>query len=275
MERYVKIGNIIIGKNNKYVFNTLTGIENGSVKRNETEYVGTDGAEISEIYFTPRTIEISGTVIAESLKEMNALKRDLIKACNPKKLTEIYYCNGENAYYAKAIGDSLPEFGKKISDTGWEIPFIAYMLIPGFFWESETVINTPLYGITPLLTASSSLPCVLSERINNADINNDGDEPTYPEIEIICTGNNENGLLEVENETTGKRIKINHLMSAGEHILINMRDMTVTSSINGNIINFIAADTDFWGYEPGINKIRTKTANTYTVSRHRNKYLGV
>lgn len=271
--RYIKIGDITIGQRNKFIFGELSGVEAGNVRRDAVQYIDTDGEEYNNVYFNPKNIEISGHIMAGSLEEMERLKRQLIKACSPKEETDMYYFNGVNTYYARARGDSLPEFGKRLAPS-WKLPFVAYMVIPSFYWLSQSDIQTNIFTEMPLLKNSSVLPCKFSERVSAATVVNDGDVPAFPVIKIECEVQNVGDII-LKNNTTGKELILEYTMTPGETVTADMKEMTVYSSVGGNIIDSVKYISDFWSYECGVNEVSCESSLLHVYSLHRNCYMGV
>lgn len=89
-----------------------------------------------------------------------------------------------------------------------------------------------------------SLPAVATERVNSRAVRNYGDTVIYPVIrlynnkEVAATGN-----ITVTNETTGKAITLEYLMSANEEVTVDIPRRTITSDVSGDITNYISDDT--------------------------------
>lgn len=271
MNRYIQIGDIIIGKFRQYVFEDIVGLSDGDTSRQEKTFVGCDGAEISEIYFKMRSLQIKGHIIADSIDELRELKRRMIKICNPKNKLDVYYYDGLKKYYCSAYADGMPDFSKR---QGNFMEFVIYINVPSFYWLSGDEIITKIFTIEPLLSNSFSFPGVFSERVNETYMNNDGEVETYPIIILGCEKPNTADII-LENITTGKSLKLSYTMSKGETVTIDMYRYSVTSSLNGSIINQIDRTDNFWCMDLGINHIKVVTNNIYAVMHHRNRYIGV
>ncbi len=271
MERYIQINGLKIGKGCQYVFEDIEGIAGGDIRYTEDEFIDVDGCEIADAYFSARTFQIKGSILAKDVRNLLALKQTLIKVCNPKKQLEVYYFDGERKYYCNAIADGMPDFAKRIGRT---MGFVIYIKIPSFYWQSPDEIETGIFKITPLLNNTFTFPGMFSGRVNRNIIENDGEMYTYPKIVLTCKKSNTSDII-LSNLTTGKTIKIVHIMSPGEVVTIDMRWRTVISSTAGNLINNIDRTDDFWRLETGENDIQVMTENITAMMYHRNNYIGV
>ena len=121
-----------------YFISHIEGFAEGEVNKSKTQYIDTDGAEFSDVFFEPRIVTIDGYILAESEEEMIKLKRKLIQAYSPKEEHDLYYTNGAGQYYARALSDSLPKFGVR---TRWALPFTLYLNIFGFYILSASNIK--------------------------------------------------------------------------------------------------------------------------------------
>lgn len=268
--RSFKFNDITIASYGSYVLKSADGLESGKPRRKETVYVDTDGSTFEDIFFEPRIPTISGWIMADSEYEMNRLKRNLIKNCNPKNETVLYYNNGTQKYYANVFPDELPQFGARVK---WVLPFILYFNIYNFYWQSSNEIIQNIYKRADLVGNQFTLPAMFTSRTNKATIVNDGDEETFGIYTIICNQPIES--LKLSNNTTGKFVQFNYDMQIGETVTIDNEKHKITSSINGDIINNVSSDTSFFGLVCGSNEIECIATGVTVVLNYRNKYLGV
>lgn len=112
-----------------------------------------------------------------------------------------------------------------------------------------------------------NLPAIATERTNDTVITNRGDTRVYPVI-YIENRKTENDSpqvygITVTNETTGKTIKLEYNIRAGEIVAIDIPHRKITGSITGNITESISDDTvlgDFF-IDTGQNKISVQSLN--------------
>ena len=117
---------------------------------------------------------------------------------------------------------------------------------PYFEEFSETVV--PITTRTDLLPTSFeggkgyiSLPAIATERKATITINNRGDMDIYPIITTMPEEDSE--TLSINNKTTGKSITINKKIVAGEKIVVDVSNRTITSDVSGSLLNYISDDT--------------------------------
>ncbi len=271
MDRYIKIGDIKIGKKQKYVFEDIEGVAGGDINYQEDVFAETDGAEYSQIAFKPRNLTIKGTIIASSKEELQELKRALISACNPKKELDIYYHNGFNEYYAKGMADGMPAFAKRRKTT---MDYVVYIKIPSFFWLTNSDIVTGIYTVTGRLDRNFTFPGAFSVRIDSNVVINDGEEEAFPVIVLSCETPNADPII-LSNDTQNKTLYLDYTMTAGETITIDMYNRSVLSSINGSLLNHLSRTDNFWSIGAGQNVIRVSTTYITATMYHRNRYIGV
>lgn len=271
MDRYIKIGNIKIGKKNKYVFSDIEGVAGGDIGYQEDVFAETDGAEYSQIAFKPRQLTIKGTIIAGTEEELQELKRDLISTCNPKKELDIYYHNGFCEYYAKGMADGMPDFAKRRKST---MDFIIYIKIPSFFWLTNQDIVTGIYTVQARLDRNFTFPGAFSVRIDSNVVVNDGEEEVFPVIVLSCETPNADPII-LCNDTQNKTLNLNYTMSRGETVTIDMYNRSIISSVNGSLLNYLSRTDNFWSIGVGQNVIRVSTTYITATMYHRNRYIGV
>ena len=100
------------------------------------------------------------------------------------------------------------------------------------------------------MTSQSVLPQVFSTRISGCVVNNEGDLTIYPVITITKKDDiiRDNEII-IENRTINKRIVLNKAMIKDEVITVDIKNRTITSSIDGNILGTLSQYSslaDFW-----------------------------
>ncbi len=130
-----------------------------------------------------------------------------------------------------------------------------------------------------LVSGAMSLPCVFTGRYEDSRLVNEGDEIVYPKIVInACTNSKIEGdkYLKFTNETLGKEIVLNCDMQIGEIITLDLEKRSISSNIQGNLLNFLSDCylSDFY-LIPGINKILFENHTSSfgeAVVYYKNKY---
>lgn len=112
------------------------------------------------------------------------------------------------------------------------------------FFEDAVDTSLPLYGREKLLTSPFSLPCMFGRITAGASIEIVGSMPVEPIISMNCPESlSDAENITITNETTGKSIILDYAPAAGEEITIDVKNRKIISSLNGNIINYLSADT--------------------------------
>ena len=271
--RWFKIGNVTISSSGKYLLHKYDAVSAGSVRRNESTYVNADGSIFSDVNFEPRVFQIDGHIMAESEREMNRLKHQLIQELNPKKEFEIKYFDGEKIYKANAISDSLPDFGERIK---WVLPLSIYINIYGFYWNGNENRSEYVFRLTDNIHGTFELPMIISTKMNKTNIYNGGEVESFPTFIIQCQESGSNVEISIQNQTTHKELKIIKDITTGESITVDMEKCKVTSNLDGNIIQLISIDSDFFELVPKLNQIEVLCAKSIVAKcTFSERYLGV
>jgi hypothetical protein len=129
------------------------------------------------------------------------------------------------------------------------------------FYENEVAIAKRA-NATSLTNGNFTLPLVFTSFTTEATVELYGDLNIYPQIEIKNNGGNQNaGLILIENLTTDKFIAINYAIKKDEIILFDLANRKITSDQSGNIIKNITDDTILSDFklEKGVNQIKVST----------------
>lgn len=279
MNRYIQIDDVIIGQGHNYIFNDISGIGGGTVRRTEHEYISSDGAEFDNIFFSARSFEITGYILAKSAAELDSLKQRLILACYPKAERTIVFFDGIRKYKAKAYNDAMPEFGKRSISAYWNMPFVLSITIPSFYWTDYEITPIPIVSRSNEFTTSFTLPCVFTSRTAEASILNDSGFDFYPVIKIMAGARAENGTVKILNDTTGEYIQLsNFTLSPGDMIVIDCESYKATLNGTTNVINSLN-DFEIFKIVPGENIIKglnNNSSSAINVSmEYYKKWMGV
>ncbi len=113
-----------------------------------------------------------------------------------------------------------------------------------YFYDAEA-IRVGLYAKENLITDETVLPAMFSSRTAGATITPTGDCDI--EAEFVILGQRiegeEDGEIVIENLTTGKVFRLLYVPEDGELITIDMTKRTITSDINGSLIEYISDDS--------------------------------
>lgn len=127
---------------------------------------------------------------------------------------------------------------------GQILTFAVQFVCDSPFFEDTCDTSVPLYKRMKLLKTPFTLPTMFGEIILGGTIEVKGTLSIEPVI-IIHYPTKLQGAESIilTNETTGKAVRLDYAPNADETITIDIKKRKVTSSINGNIINYISMDT--------------------------------
>lgn len=268
--RYFKFKNILITNYGDYVLKSVSNLETGSATRRKINYIDTDGASWTDIWYQERAFEISGIIQAYDSNTMVKLKRKLISSCDLKQPFVLEYFNREEKYRAECYFDKLPTFCVR---QNWFLEFKLYITIPSFYWESAQLHTVKLFACQDEIVDEFELPCVFTKRISEITIPNNGDTMTYPVF--IIRNETDNSIIKIINQSTNEKLILNYALAENETIEIDTAKRTVTSNINGNITNYLEISSNFPTLQKGQNKLEALSLGNSVSIRFRERYLGV
>lgn len=245
----------------------VPGRERGLIK-----FAGVDGYEEGIASFGQRVITVSGDIpCREEEKVQNAVK--------------VFSAPGTLIIEAHGIKRQI-----SVNDAVFTLTcknkmykgFCVQMTCDKPHFTDCTDISREVYSKEKLITSETVLPAMFTRRSFGGNVANDGAVRVEPIVMIKSTADaDENGTIRIENNTTGKYIVLNHSLSEGEIITVNIPERTVISSISGDILNTL--DTDSFLYdiylECGDNEIdvlvsdENRSCEIYIT--YRNLYTGM
>lgn len=258
--------------NGPYVYSS-SELNDYTLTQNTEKYPNTDGEEVGEILYEPRSISISGYIRAERAAELEKLRYKLVKAFDGKTFGRLRYTNGSNDFYADVKAEKQPSFGTAMGNMQ---TFIIYLKIHDFYWKKYrhryADINTVLSTRRDLIRGSFILPCVWTEIFNRKIVVNSGDVETGMTITIkgkSDTDNQEMGV-DIVNHSTGKHLKIKYDCLKDDVLIIDSKNYMVYLN-NEKALQLVdeTAESDFFGLQAGQNDIEivnNRTDNEIEVS---------
>lgn len=260
------------GKGKTFNICKIEGLEPVSKTRKMQSYVGEDGLVENSSQFNQRIITLRADYLC---RDEN--KQELKKALRIFTQKGILYIkNNSNEHKKITVNDVSVTLGEEYNKY---ITFVLQMTCdyPHFNDAEDTII--PLYQKRDYLSKTSGFPLVLTHRISNGVIENQGDVKIYPTIIIKkdreCQA--ENTIL-ITNHTTNKSLLFNKSLELGEQIVVDIKNRKVTSSVCGNIIDTLDRElslSDMW-CETGINEfsvhIDGKDVGVSVLINYNNEY---
>lgn len=162
------------------------------------------------------------------------------------------------------------------------ISFAVQFLCDSPYFEDAEATFVDVARLLNNVVDAFTLPCVFTASENESTFFVSGVKSIYPIIHIGCT---ESGTetaeygVRISNVTTGKALTIYHRMRLLETVTIDLKERTITSSLDGNIINSLSDDSDMSEMYllPGNNLLRVDSlsnAETNNIQiEYRSEYI--
>lgn len=257
-----KNGSVVLGGGKSALFNitSVSGLELPPREYTTIEFAGENGTTVTGKKDIARTITIAGTLCGS--------QKDIEKAC------KVFYEDGELLCIFNNVRKKISCRMKTLDDfvrygkSG--LHSFAVQFVSDYPYFTDLYEHTaPIYSRRNLVTTEFTLPCVFTERITGGNLRNTGDKFVYPKIAIVCegAGASSSATLEIVNATNGGYIGIEYAMSDGETIEIDIATRKITSSLKGNITNYITNDTDLSKFylDVGDNEISFENSDTTQI----------
>ncbi len=245
-------GNIEFSLASRYIFSSVENLNGADVRMQEDKYIGLDGAEYSDILYEPDDITIKGFIRADKKTELPFYRALLFKILNGKENGLLYYKVNNKSYFTEVL-PLRPVVGESVQNI---LNYIVYFKRISPMWKEERQIKENIYELTKKLKTTFTLPCEFSQRANKVEILNGGDIPCGCVLTVKGMGeSNATAGIKIINKTTEKEIYLDYLISEGEEVVIDTNEYTVTSSINGNIINRLVSSSEFFKLDVGVNEL--------------------
>ena len=220
---------IEISLNGPYVYSSSD--LNGYTLTQVTEkFPNTDGEEVGEVLYEPRSINIKGYLRANSKAELEKLRYNLHKIFDGKTFGRLRYVNGTNKFYANVKAEKSVEFG---TSTGFMQTFIIYLKIHDFYWKryrhNYADVNTVLSVKQDVIHGSFALPCVWTEIYNRKTVVNSGDVKVGMIITLKGKSGTENQGkgIEIINHSTNEHLTVKYDCIKDDMLVIDSKDFMV------------------------------------------------
>lgn len=162
---------------------------------------------------------------------------------------------------------------------GHFLPFTIQFVCDNPYFESSEQIETALYKVFPNLNSEFSFPGAFSVRVAERNIFIESNAETEP-IFLINTGENPTGSLEIINNTSGEKLKINYESLPNENIVIDVKNKKIYNQNGDNLLSCLSDDSFFDGFHlyPGDNvcevRLDSGTLDLQVFVRYRENYVG-
>ncbi len=238
-------------------------------------FSGIYGQELASVDINNRTITIHG--------EIPEVAQDAISMAHVMRILntdgELRIQSGTKVRRAKARTiDFQPEQKKSRYKS-----FTLQLMMDNPFFYGENPVSVAVYRKVFMLSSPFELPCMFSRRVMSASLVNSGDVDAEP---IITIEKPESSTLEPDDSLSitlalgseySSTITLNHAITAGETVVIDIPNRKITSSVSGNIIGSISTDTVLSGFviPPGVGLVSVNSTDTSlsVVCEFENQYV--
>ena len=224
----------------------IEGLEPPAKQRRTQCYIGEDGCVESSSQYGQRIITLSGDT-----KENGILKN----AARILSYGGTLVIQTDNSARKITVNEATLSVGKRY---GAYTAFVIQFICDYPHFSAVNSIESAVFKRVNKLSSESKLPLILSERVANGQIDNLGDIKIYPVISIRKLSDKAgSNTITITNTTTGKKLVFNKAMELGEQIVIDIKERTVTSSVDGNVLSSLdrfCSLSDMW-CDLGVNDI--------------------
>ena len=200
-------------------------------------YSGYDGQETLFSSCFARSITVSGDIVSQNLRA------DLINAMDIMSAPGYLYIESGDINRRIYCNQTIFPEAERIL-RGKICTFAIQFVCDSPFFENTEDTSVALYSRSKELSTPFSLPSVFGTTVAEATITLKSRNRVEPIIRILCPSElSDTTSIVINNLTGGKKIELLYTLSTGEEIVIDIKNRTVTSSVNGNIINCLSDDT--------------------------------
>ncbi len=228
---------VLCGMSSPFRLTQITGLGLPDREYMTARYTGYDGQETYEGVCLARSITLSGDIISAALRSDLERLADILSAPG-----YLYIQCGDMDRRIFCNQTVFPDAERILS--GKICTFAVQFVCDSPYFENSQDTSVPLYSRTKNLSTAFSLPCTFGTTIAGADILPNSRNNIEPVIHILFpTALEEKTSVILTNEITGKKVELAYKPLAGEEIVIDIKNRTATSTVKGNIINFLSDDT--------------------------------
>ena len=234
---------ILFGSGSKdFCVCSVTGLEPVEISRSVKSYIGEDGCFEDSSQYVQRIITLSGDLRLDdnSKNKIRNAIRVLSRKCG-------LIIENNNSKRQITVNSATFTLGKRYSKYQ---TFVIQLVCDYPHFADVDQTECAIFKKNKLLTCESVLPQVFSTRISGCVVNNTGDLKLYPVINITKTDDiiRDNEIV-IENKTINKSIVLYKTMAKDEIVTVDIKNRTITSSIEGNILGTLSqysSLSEFW-----------------------------
>ena len=260
------IGSVVFGDTGDFKIIEIDGLAFQPKIRNMTGFTGFEGEYCLGERMGARAITIKGDI-----QNNPKIIKNAVRVLMEDGVLKIRRGSAERCINAVCTGFEMSDKGNMYK--AFIIQFSADC--PYFEDVCENEVN--LFSRTKLIKTSFVLPTMFTRRESKADIFNTGDTKCEPVFEILSRSDNESGNVILDNLTTDTRLVVEHTMKQNERVMVDIKNRTVISDSNGEILGAISEDSFLSDFllEKGRNTIlvTNESGGEITVRcRFKNRY---
>lgn len=255
----------LLGVQGYIVHKPVEGLEAPSVRSTAYDKPGEDGGVLAGLWWGQRAISITGQVEGTSSTEHETNRRSLQAACAVTRdtfgyptlgLLEFTTLSGDQ--YEVEVG--VVSFKNPMSELTVS-DFMIGLLAPDHRLYKVGTLSSG--GITRPAGGGALYPVIYpvtygASSGGTASVNNTGNISVYPKLTLTGQLTNPHIL----NVTTGKLIQLNRTIAAGETVVIDMGNKTITLNGASSLLTTKTSDSVWWELVPGVNTINFNTGSS-------------
>lgn len=223
-------------------------------------FAGYDGQETISARYLQRSITVSGDVQSGSAREALSKAVEILMESGYLYITDgdfkrRIYCN------QTAFPDAKRVLRGKIATFA-----IQFVCDSPFFEDAENTV-VALYKRQNNIPMPFTLPRAFTTTVTGASVNVSSRTAVEPVIEIrFSKAAAADETIAITNKTTDKKISLAHTPVKGEIITVDIKNRSIVSSANGNIIDELTDDTFLSDFKLiyGENEITVSVGSIYS-----------
>lgn len=237
----------------------LSGLGKPPIRTGAGQFGGRDGGYVSSQYYGMRPVTIPGYYLGDDCDDAEALRAQL-NAIPIRKLLPIFVTTFTGQiYYFEGYIDDLKNDIEASTEGAFQIHLTCpdpYLYDAGDGTDPDSGwINQEFYKVGGGgYTTPYALPVTWTPGQTPAQVENTGDIYIYPQL--ILTGKYTNPRI--TNLTTGAFIELEVTTAAGQVVVIDMKNRTITLD-GGSVAAYRTDDSAWWALQPGLNVVILET----------------
>lgn len=243
-----------------------------------------DGSSHIDSVLEERPIYINFVMRGGEYRDLVSMRRELGRIFNPKIGGKFTITHDGEDYEIHCYPEHVPSFPDSGTDAIGVLQTVGVdLLCPDPYWRSTTIVEEPMAAFVELFEFPSDYWEVGEDGDLYFEVGFEGERREFTiegdadvPIEITFDGPLLNPSL--RNNTTGKMIRVNRRLNAGDKLFIDTNDATVL--LNGeDVFQWIDLNSDFWKLAIGKNEIEffadEGVETAHLVLRWQERYVSV